>query len=339
MISKIYDKLKNFIKENYKQLLFLVALFVFVNYPLNCTVMVSGGTIDINDRIEISSKTTNKGSFNMAYVTELKGTIPTVLLSYVIPSWSKVDLEEYQVDSGETEEDITSRSKVYLEYSKQSAIKTAFDKAGLSNQFKVNNKKFYVIYVDDDADTNVKTGDIILKVNNKKLEEMNDYKELVKNHKVGDKLSLVIDRKGKEIETFITVKNIDNEKITGISVLQLYSYETNPTVKLKFKENESGSSGGLMLSLAIYDKLTNSNLTGGKKIVGTGTIDFDGNVGEIDGVEYKLKGAVKAKADVFIAPYGDNYNDCVKLKKKYGYKIKIISAKTFDEAVSKLKNL
>ncbi len=92
-----------------------------------------------------------------------------------------------------------------------------------------------------------------------------------------------------------------------------------------------------MLALSIYDKLTDYDLTKGLKIVGTGTIDFDGNVGEIDGVEYKLKGAVKAKADIFIAPSGKNYEDALKLKKEKNYKIKIIEAKTFNQVLEELK--
>ena len=85
---------------------------------------------------------------------------------------------------------------------------------------------------------------------------------------------------------------------------------------IDFKGNESGPSGGLMLTIAIYDKLVSKDLTNGLKIVGTGTIDYDGNVGQIDGVSYKLKGAVKKGADIFIAPTGENYQECVKLKKK-----------------------
>ena len=48
--------------------------------------------------------------------------------------------------------------------------------------------------------------------------------------------------------------------------------------------------------LAIYKELIEEDITHGLKIVGTGTIDELGNVGEIDGVKYKILGAVKNKA-------------------------------------------
>ena len=52
-------------------------------------------------------------------------------------------------------------------------------------------------------------------------------------------------------------------------------------------------------------------------------IDLNGNVGEIGGVKYKLKGAVKAKADIFICPY-ENYDEVMELKNRYNYDIEII---------------
>lgn len=54
-----------------------------------------------------------------------------------------------------------------------------------------------------------------------------------------------------------------------------------------------------MTTLEIYNSLTDDDLTKGYKIVGTGTIDMEGNVGMIGGVKYKLKGAIKKKADIF----------------------------------------
>jgi PDZ domain-containing protein len=92
-----------------------------------------------------------------------------------------------------------------------------------------------------------------------------------------------------------------------------------------------------MTTLSIYNKLINNDITKGRIVVGTGTIDIKGNVGEISGIEYKLRGAVKAKADIFLAPAGDNYKDAVTLKKKNKYNIDIVSVTTFDDALNYLK--
>ena len=77
----------------------------------------------------------------------------------------------------------------------------------------------------------------------------------------------------------------------------------------------------------------------GKTIVGTGTIDINGNVGPIGGVKYKLKGAVKNKAEIFIVPNGENYEEAIKLKKENNYKIDIIGVNTIDDALNYLMDL
>ena len=57
-----------------------------------------------------------------------------------------------------------------------------------------------------------------------------------------------------------------------------------------------GPSAGLMFTLGIIDKLKPEDLTGGKIIAGTGTIDDEGNVGPIGGIPQKLVGAKDAGA-------------------------------------------
>ena len=94
---------------------------------------------------------------------------------------------------------------------------------------------------------------------------------------------------------------------------------------------------GMKLELPALTDKDVEDITKGKTIVGTGTIDKNGNVGAIGGVEYKIKGAVKSKADLFIVP-NENLDEALKVKKKYNYKIKIVGVDTFDEALNYLKN-
>ena len=165
MFNKIYDKIKNFIKDNYKELIFLLLLCVFFFYPLNYSIMISGGTIDIKDRISIDKSYDIKGSYNLAYVSEHKGTPLYVILSSIIPSWTRVPLEEYQASKNETSKDILNRAKTYLEYSKQAAIKNAYTKA--LKDFKIIGEKNYVVALSEEANTDIKIGDILKKADNK----------------------------------------------------------------------------------------------------------------------------------------------------------------------------
>ena len=63
------------------------------------------------------------------------------------------------------------------------------------------------------------------------------------------------------------------------------------TSTINLGQDIGGPSAGLIFSLAIYDKITPGTLTGGRDIAGTGTIDVNGNVGEIGGIQQKIAGA------------------------------------------------
>ena len=177
----------------------------------------------------------------------------------------------------------------------------------------------------------------MLEYDGNKIEDIEDYKKYIQKQEIGTYIDIKVLRNRQEVKTKLKVLE-DKEKYTGIIVSTIYNYETNPKLYFTFKENESGSSGGLTLALAIYNKITKYDITKGKKIVGTGTIEPDGSVGEIGGVEYKLKGAVKAKADIFLVPSGNNYKDAMKVKEKEKFDIDIIEVATFEEALQKLKD-
>ena len=332
MISKIYDKVKNIIKENYKYYLVFIVALLILNYPLDYSIMVSRSA----PRTDCSASK-SKGSFNLAYVTELRGTISSVGLSYIMPSWTRVPLEEYQASSKESVDDINKRAKIYLEYSKQAAIKVAYEAANKS--FNIKDDKYYIVYKSEETEGDIRIGDILLKVEGKKLSFLEEFRTIVESKNIGDSLDLTILRNDTEKQISVKIKEIEGQKLAGISILNLYDYVVDPSITLKFNTNESGSSGGLMMSLAIYDKLIDEDLTKGLKIVGTGTIDFYGNVGQIDGIKYKLKGAVKDDADVFLAPTGENYEECIKLKKQEKYDIEIIEVKDFLGTINSLQNL
>ena len=158
-----------------------------------------------------------------------------------------------------------------------------------------------------------------------------------KNFETGSNLSVKVERNGKIIDCYAKLIEFNGEKAIGLYLVNIYDYEIIPKINLNFKSNESGPSGGFMLSLAIYDRLVNDDLTKGRKIVGTGTIDINGKVGEIGGVKYKLMGAVSNNADIFFVPK-ENYEEAIKIKKEYNYKINIVSVETLEDAINYLKD-
>ena len=337
MLNKVYLRLKKFMKDYYKTIIFLIVCYFVFTFPLPYYIYAGGGTIDINDRVEINNSETSSGSLNFAYVKELEGNVASFILGNIIPSYDIEKKDNVSLNEDESNEDIMFRNKIYLENANQTAIMLAYQKA--EKKVSIKSKHFYVIYVEDKVEDGLRVGDELLKVNGKDIENVEDYTNEIQIHEAGEKIKVTVKRDDKEIDVKATVKEGEDYKVTGISVSTIYEYKTNPKVKLNFKDSEGGPSGGLMLTLAIYDKLTKGDLTNGLTIVGTGTISSDGTVGEIGGVKYKLNGAIKADADIFLVPKGDNYKEALKEKEKHDYDIEIKAIGTFDEAVEYLENL
>lgn len=337
MINKYYEKFKKFIKGNYLFLTFYITLIAVLFYPLPYYIYNGGGTINVDERIEIDNSYKDKGSFNLCYVSEIKATIPTYLLALVLPDWDIIKAEEVTLNEEETDQDVFTRNRIYLNNANMNAISVAYKKA--EKDFEIEEINNYIIYLTEKAETNLKVGDKIKLVDGKKIELLEDLKELVNKKDIGDKITFIVERNNKEKECYATVYEEKNNKLVGISIQSNYDYNTNPNIELNFTSNESGPSGGLLLSLSIYNHLVKEDITNGLKIAGTGTIDEEGNAGEIGGVKYKLKGAVDDNADIFIVPNGENYEEAISLKKKYNYDIKIIGVSTFDEALEKLQEM
>lgn len=328
MFNKLYVKTKNFIKDNFTYILFLFIIYIILTFPLPYYIYSGGGILGMDNRIKIDGDSSNQ-DINLCYVNQLKGNVATFLLSYVIPHW---DLEKV-IDEDYDYEEEAYRNKILLDESINNATINAYNKAGM--KYDILGEKVLVTYVFEEAETNLEVGDQIIKVNDNIVHDMDEFKNIINEKEIGTELEIeVMSKEEKKIRNAKIIE-IEDEKKVGIGIITNYVIETNPNIEIKFKGNESGPSGGLMLTVAIYDRLTNSNISQNKKICGTGTIDSSGNVGEIGGVKYKLRGAVDKNCDIFIAPTS-NFDEVKREKKNNKYNIEIYEAKTFSETIDYL---
>ena len=327
---KIYEKIKNFIKEYYKVILTYILIFCTLTVHLPYYISSPGGILDTKDKVTTNENFELKGSLNMAYVSEMHATIPTYLWSLIAKDWD-IEKESETVTGSETVKDMEYRNRMLLIESNKTAELTAYKHSNID--YEIKNNKVYITYIDDLAKTNLKVKDQIIKVDNHEVVDKNYLFSYIGSKNIGDKVTFTVLEGKKEKTKTATLIDVNGEPKVGALLTEDYEIESNRKVKFNFEDSESGPSGGLMLTLAIYSNLNKIDLTNGKKIVGTGTIDIDGNVGEISGIKYKLIGAVKAKADIFLVPEGNNYKEAKKLKEERGYDIDIVPVETFEEAL------
>lgn len=96
-----------------------------------------------------------------------------------------------------------------------------------------------------------------------------------------------------------------------------------------------GPSAGLSWALAIVNLLGPTDLTRGRIIADTGTMDASGAVGDIGGIAQKVYGALAQHATLFICPK-DQAKDAQAAATKAHSSIKIIGVSTLHEAVQAL---
>lgn len=337
MFTNFYEKLKQFIKENFKSIVFLIVLYTLFMWPVDYYIITGGGIMQVGKRIQVEDQYSSKGSLNLAYVSEVKGTIATYMLSYIIPDWERLKISSYTYDEDESVEEVEFRGEIDLLTANDNAIKNAYLKAGKT--YNVTETNLYVYYVDKDSNNNLKVGDKILEVDGETVSDTTSLRTIISKCEVNQNLNLLIERNSKKKNISVKVYKNEGRNVIGIYAKEIHKYKTDPKVNIKFKKSESGPSGGVIETLDIYNKITKSDVTKGYKIAGTGEIDESGKISTIGGVKYKLLGAEKAGADIFIVPKGGNYNECKKIKQKRNLKIKIIGVSTFDETLEKLKKL
>ncbi|MER7976013.1 S16 family serine protease [Streptomyces sp. NPDC095817] len=100
-----------------------------------------------------------------------------------------------------------------------------------------------------------------------------------------------------------------------------------------------GPSAGLLFSLGIVDKLdgdgSGGDLTGGRVVAGTGTIDADGKVGAVGGVALKTQAARRDGATVFLVPKAE----CSDAKSELPKGLRLVPVTSLQGAVESLVSL
>ncbi|MCF3129871.1 S16 family serine protease [Streptomyces olivochromogenes] len=119
----------------------------------------------------------------------------------------------------------------------------------------------------------------------------------------------------------------------ALKYLDLSDQKVDVTLKLA---DVGGPSAGLLFSLGIVDKLhgdgSGGDLTGGRTIAGTGTIDAAGRVGAVGGVSLKTQAARRDGATVFLVPKAE----CGEASSELPKGLRLIPVTTLNGAVDSL---
>ena len=329
------EKIKQFIKEEWAFLVFLAVMYLGLTYEFPYVIYTPGGHINMSERVSGDDTYDEEGSLSMTYVSMVKGTIPFLALSKVIPNWDLVSAKDLTYSGTDLKETVEI-DKIYMREAISNAEFVAYTTSGIDFEEKV--KHNIVTYKSSESKTVLKYGDEIISVDGEAYTTLEDFQKYVGAKKPGDKVSIEYKRGDEITIDEVTLIDIDGATKVGLSIANVSEYDTKYNIKVKTKSSESGPSGGLITALEIYNKIVSEDITKGKTIMGTGTINRDGTVGVIGGVKYKLLGAYDDGAQVFICPK-ENYEEALKVKEEEKMDIVLIGVGSFDEAILELSKL
>ncbi|MGM7635945.1 SepM family pheromone-processing serine protease [Bacillus sp. Hm123] len=330
-------------------LLLIIIAISFIELPYY--VMKPGDAHELAPIVKVTGGNEAEGALMLTTIKMGEATP----ISYALAQW--LDYEEIvPIDNvrspHESDQEYNIRQTYLMDSSQQQAIQVAFDAA--NKPYKYIYEGIYVLSVFPGmpAEGIVQAGDRIVAVDGKKLESSKQFTDYVQAKQSGEAVTIQFVSDGKEKKKKIALKNFannSNKAGIGISLTDQKKLISTPEVQLK-TESIGGPSAGLMFSLEIYNQLTEQDITKGRKIAGTGTIDSDGNVGRIGGIEQKVVAADRAGAEMFFAPNDEitaelkrnipdirpNYDEAVEMAKEIGTDMKIIPVKTFRDALDYL---
>ena len=134
------------------------------------------------------------------------------------------------------------------------------------------------------------------------MRSVRELRELIQDLPGGKTIRLKVRRDGRVHEFPVTLIRPRDRALIGFvaeDVLEPIRFPLAVDIETR---NVNGASAGLMFALAIIDQLTPGGITHGRRIAGTGTIDLEGRVGPIEGVELKQVAARRAGATIFLVP-------------------------------------
>ncbi|WP_291473096.1 PDZ domain-containing protein [Corynebacterium sp.] len=280
------------------------------------------------------------GNLNMTTVAvRTKMTLPQMMGRWLASDDTVVPLETV-IPANSNAEEVARQNAAAFASSESNATVAAMNHLGRPLETMV-----YDVSEGAPADGTVKINDVITSVDGTDVTVPGDVSDAIGDKSPGDEVTLGIDRGGKTETETVTLGEMPDElagdeeaeAATGgngkafLGVTMVAQPADGIRVEYNLKDI-GGPSAGLMFSLAVVDKLSPGELSGGEFVAGTGTIASDGTVGPIGGITHKISAAKNAGASVFLVPAGN----CSEASSADSGDMTLLEVDTLDGAVDAL---
>ncbi|PKG48202.1 MULTISPECIES: SepM family pheromone-processing serine protease [unclassified Planococcus (in: firmicutes)] len=327
----------------------VMALVVFVSsYRLDAYISRPGDAYELSPLVEVEGRDEDDaGTLSLMTVTMFNATPALYIMAQFQEGYKVLDPEQVR-SPHESDEEYNVRQLKLMSDSQVNALQVAFEEAG--KPYEVSSNGVFILNVLEDgaAAGLLSPGDRLMEIDGQSYGSMEEFLDYLSNKKVGDEVELVIERDERTINQTITLTPLPTEPERagiGISFVEDKEIETTPDVSID-SDTIGGPSAGLMFTLEILNQLVDEDITHGYDIAGTGTMESDGTVGPIGGIDQKVIAADRAGIDVFFAPDNEggsgtpsNFDVAMETAEEIGTEMDIVPVANIDAALDYLSEL
>jgi PDZ domain-containing protein len=250
----------------------------------------------------------------------------------------KIVPPEQIVPPGTTAQALAQQEYQMLDESETTAIVEGLRLAGYNATIEGKGTKVVSILPDSPAKGVLQPGDVIVGLNGQPIRTTSELTNQLMAQDAHATIALQIERDGRKMNVAVSLmppsKSGQPPRIGILVESAGFSVQLPFPVEIVPQKISGGPSAGLMFTLTVYNMITPEDLTGGRKIAGTGTINLDGTVGPIGGVQQKVAGAEIAGAEYFLSP-PENYEDARAVARH----IQVVKVDTAEQAIQFLRSL
>jgi PDZ domain-containing protein len=311
----------------------LVAVVFALNfYRLPVVALTPGPAEDVLTRVKVRGGTPVYDSKGRLYLTSV-GIDDDVRFYEALLDFANRDVQlrprTEVFPEGETSDEVDRRNVADMVNSKTTATVVALRELGYS--IEPSGVEVDDVVAGTPAAGRLEAGDLILAVDGHAVTSTDQVRTAITRHRVGDRVDFRVER-DKIRSVRVQVGAVEGEPRVGVVLRDRFPA---PPVEVTIEtENIGGPSAGLIFTLAIIDRLSAEDLTGGRRIAGTGEIALDGEVLPIGGVVEKLVAARRQGATVFLVPR-DNCPDIRGARIPAG--LRVVPVATVDDALRFLR--
>jgi PDZ domain-containing protein len=191
----------------------------------------------------------------------------------------------------------------------------------------------------------LESGDVIIAVDGAAIKSSNQLVEAIGRRSPGDSIELTVERYANGARETMTVvlgsrETDDSQAFLGVATSERVDLDLDVGFEVALgSDNIGGPSAGLAFTLAVLDQLTPGELTGGQRVAVTGTIQVDGSVGAVGGVQQKAAAVRREGIPVFIVPSALGEEEIAEVRERAGDGVRVIPVDDLDGALQALANI